>query len=62
MAGQLNNIENKNLTVLYQSFLVSSNGKLRENEKKLHLIVCDIVLKHDLYLAGYIYFMFAIFI
>ena len=62
MAGQLNNIENKNLTVLYQSFLVSSNGKLRENEKKLHSIVCNIVLKHDLYLAGYIYFIFAIFI
>lgn len=62
MAGQLTNTENKNLLVLYQSFLVSSNGKLRENEKKLHPIVCDIVLKHDLYLAGYIDFIFAIFI
>lgn len=62
MAGQLNNIENKNLTVLYQSFLLSSNGKLRESGKKLHPIDCDIVLKHDLYLAGYIYFIFAIFI
>lgn len=62
MAGQLTNIENKNLTVLYQSFLVSRYGKLRENEKKLHSIVCDIVLKYGLYLAGYIYFIFAIFI
>ena len=62
MAGQLNNIESKNLTVLYQSFLVSSNGKLRENGKKLHPIVCDVVLKDDLYLASYIYFIFAIFI